>query len=266
VKHPAPIDEGEYDRQFRLFVRRYGKVPVCTNNHWCRASGFCDSARFGTRRGIKGENHRVHHPSPPMDPSNLFGTAFGTVYPQFVYDDPAHGNERLDFVDIPIGFYEPGSVATEKTHPLHGQDPFQPGEFRRVVELACRYGWTLNLFKHPTHMFMEGSRGRDALQVMLDHVAMLGKKVVHMGTDALCLWWHARARTELVRPGAHRAYEVKTDHPAGVLVKFLEESLPPGAAFELDDRPAQTAGRERRGKTWRFVWVPTGEHRLRIHA
>jgi hypothetical protein len=263
AKHPAPIEEREYERQFRLFVERYGTVPVCTNNHFCRASGWADSPRFGARRGIKGENHLLHHAIPPMDPVNLFGCPFGTVYPFFVYDDAEHGNERLDFVSIPIGLYEPGSIPWEQSHPFHGQDAFKPEEYRRVVDLALAYGWTLNVFVHPTHMHAQGSRTRDALCAMLDRIAERNARVVHFGTDALCLWWHERSRSRVLCAGAG-TYAIETGNKAGVLVRFLEESLPAEAKLELDGREVQCERRMRRGKPWVYVFVPQGSHLMRI--
>ena len=264
VEHPAPISPEEYDRQYGLYLARFGTAPVCVNNHWCRTSGWADTARMGARHGVKGEHHRVHHPSPPLDPVNLFGAVFGTVFPHFVYDDAAHGNERLEFVDVPITFYEPGAVSCEESHPYFGQDPFRPDEYRRIVRVACRQGWTLNLFLHPTHMFKEGGRGRDALREMLDEIERLGARVIHAGSDALCLWWHARARSSVDVEDAGARYTVRADHEDGLIVRFMAAALPNAPEFRLDGRTIVPALRERRGAVWHHVVVPKGAHTLSI--
>jgi len=263
VKHPAPVEEAEFDRQLRLFIQRYGKLPICANTHCLRASGWADTARFGARRGIKGENSMIHHKVPPMDPTNLFGTPFGTVYPFFVYDDAAHGNERLDFVSLPIGFYEPGAFAYEQTHPLFGKETFRPEEYRRVADLACEYGWTLDLFMHPGHLHSEKGRGRDALRCMLDRVAENGARAVRFGTDALTLWWHARSRTRIERRPEGDGFTVETAHGDGVLVRFLEEALPRDPIFTLDGKKVNVERRQRRGRTWLYVHAGEGRHGLR---
>ena len=268
VKHPAPIEEAEFDRQYRCYIERYGKPPICANTHFLRDSGWADMARFGAACGILGENIRVHYTLPPMDPVNLFGTPFGTVYPHFVYEDAEHGNVRLKFVTIPVGFYEPGSPSGEERHPYRNQDPYQPREYRRIVELACHYGWTLNLFMHPTHMSSAASRGQDALRCMLDRIRELGARVAHVGTDALCLWWHARSATRLTcaeqEQGGRFCYDIMTDHRDGVFVRFLEAAVPQGVRLELDGQAARVERRVRRGDAWLYVWVPVGGHRLNV--
>ena len=263
VEHPAAITEGEYDRQFRLFVDRYGKTPICVNNHWCRSSGWADTARFGAERGALGENHLVHHHSPPLDPVNLFGTAFGTVYPFFVFDDADHENRRLDFVSVPIGFYEPGSASGEKSHPQYGQDPLRPEEYRRVVDLACRYGWTLNVFMHPTHMSQAKNKGREAVEIMLTRIRELGAHVIHVGTDALCLWWHARGRTK-IESQEDGSLKVRTAHPGGVFIRVLAKALPADVQSEVSSTGMHNLERDRNGGSWRFVHVPEGEQTVRL--
>ena len=261
VEHPAAITEGEYDRQFRLFVDRYGKTPICVNNHWCRTSGWADTARFGAERGALGENHLVHHHSPPLDPVNLFGTAFGTVYPFFVFDDADHENRRLDFISVPIGFYEPGAASGERSHPQYGQDPLRPDEYRRVVDLACRHGWTLNVFMHPTHMSQEKNKGRQAVEIMLARIGEIGAHVMHVGTDALCLWWHARSRTEMALRQDGRL-GVQTDHSDGVFLRFRADALPSDARLEVDGAAVEAQQRERNGRSWRFARLPQGKHTI----
>lgn len=263
VKHPEPIDENEFDRQLKLFLERYGFTPVCFTNHYICASGWADSARFGAKRGLKGENACIHHPSPPMDPVNLFGCPFGTVYPFFVYDDAAHGNERYDFVNIPIGFYEPGSPSRERTHPFYEKEPYRPDEYQHVVDMACRGGWTLNIFMHPTHMSNPNSRGRDALRCMLDRIGELRAWVVHTGTDALCLWWHERSRTEIAEIG-DGAWRVATGHPDGITLRFSVNALPKNARFTLDGAEIPGENRLRNGREWIYIVIASGQHELRL--
>ena len=264
VTHPAPIEEEEFDRQVKLYVERFGKLPVCANTHCLRASGWADTARFGARRGLLGENSLIHHRVPPMNPTNLFGAPFGTMYPFFVYDDAAHGNERLVFVSVPIGFYEPGGAAGEESHPLFGKETFREDEYRRVTELACRYGWTLNLFIHPMSFRSKQYRTRETLQCMRDRVNELGARAVWHGTDAVTLWWHARAGTRLeCRPGK-REFTAAVAHAGGVLVRFLDTGLPAGASFTLDGRPLAAQRRSRLGRDWLYVLVPQGEHTLKV--
>ena len=254
----------EFDRQVKLYVECFGKLPVCANTHCLRASGWADTARFGARRGLLGENSLIHHRVPPMNPTNLFGAPFGTMYPFFVYDDAAHGNERLVFVSVPIGFYEPGGAAGEESHPLFGKETFREDEYRRVTELACRYGWTLNLFIHPMSFLSKQYRTRETLQCMRDRVNELGARAVWHGTDAVTLWWHARAGTRLeCRPGK-REFTAAVAHAGGVLVRFLDTGLPAGAFFTLDGRPLAAQRRSRLGRDWLYVLVPQGEHTLKV--
>lgn len=266
VRHPAPIPEAEFDRQFHRFLDRYEIKPICVNTHFLRDSGWADFARYASARGILGENIRVHYTLPPMDPVNLFGTPFGTVYPHFVYEDADRGNVRLPFVSVPIGFYEPGSPSGEERHPYRGQDPYRPEEYRRIAELACRYDWTLNVFMHPTHMSNLASRGQQAVSCMHDRIRELGARVLHVGTDALTLWWHARSATRVLQQSASpttTGYEIRTPSPSGILVRFLASALE-HATVKLDRRLARVECRERNGQQWLFVFVPAGEHRLEL--
>jgi len=263
VQHPAPVEEAEYDRQLKLFVERYGRLPVCVNTHCLRASGWADTARFGAQRGVLGENSLIHHRVPPSNPVNLFGTPFGAVYPFFVYDDAAHGNEKLNFVSLPVGFYEPGSYSYEETHPLYDKVTFNEAEYIRVAELACKYEWTLNLFLHPMNPGWEEQNGRwDSVRLMMDRAAQLGARVIYVGNDALTLWWHARSRTRLEAGAGEHELTVRTEHPEGVLVRFLEDALPGDVSFVLDGRPAHAHSRTRRDRAWVYVYVPEGEHTL----
>jgi len=260
VQHPCPIPEAEYERQLDNFIERFGFTPVCANTHYLRESGWADMARFGARRGILGLNSQVHYRLPPMDPVNLFGTPFGTVYPHFVYEDPERGHERLEFVTLPISFYEPGARTEEWQHPFCGQDPYRPDEYRRVTDLACAYGWTVNVFLHPCHVANAASRGRDAVQCMLDRIAEQDRHVVHVGNDALCLWWHAR-RASAITPSGDRSYTVKATHERGLVMRFPAASVT-DAVIEVDGTSVQPRIIERAGRAWACIVVPQGEHRV----
>jgi hypothetical protein len=94
--------------QAAAFRRHFGAGWTCSVNHSCRWTGWAEPARWMRDAGGKADNSFVHAPSPPSNPVNRLGFAFGTAFPFWFYDDWKGGNRKIEFLEEPITAYECG--------------------------------------------------------------------------------------------------------------------------------------------------------------
>ncbi|MGC8977528.1 MAG: hypothetical protein ACP5OB_07930 [Candidatus Ratteibacteria bacterium] len=106
--HPSGFDENDVKKQTEIFIDKFKKIPVCVNSHFLRWTGWYEPALWMEKYGIKGYNGKIHSRFPPLNPINKIGYAFGTSYPFFYWTDYKYENKKIEFIDLPITFYECG--------------------------------------------------------------------------------------------------------------------------------------------------------------
>jgi hypothetical protein len=236
--------------QAEAFRRRFGSGWTCSVNHCCRWFGWAEPARWMLEAGGKADNSWVHRGSPPMNPVNEVGFAFGTAFPFWFYDDWRGGNRRLAFLEEPITAYECGYV---------GRDGRDFETIRRVIEIAMRYHYTMNLFYHPVYIATYPAC-RAAIEEHQRCVAEWNVRAFYMGNDALYEWWKARSETRIrdaVYTGKGLRFTVETPHPSGAIVKVPQNRLRVRFVRVGAERSEWYEDR-RFGKRWAYIVIPYG--------
>lgn len=256
VEHPHAFTKQELAQQLDAYRRAYDETPTCTVFHWVSWTGWAEPARWLAELGLKGDNNRIHWRYPPVNPVNKVAFAFGTAYPMHYWDDAEHGNARIDFVSLPITAYEVGYQ--------RGVGP-EPSQLHRAIELAGLWNLTMSLFYHP--IYLQSPETQAAIREALAHIDRLGLKALHMGTDELCLWWHARdaSRIEWVeRSNDAVTISVHAEGKHGCVVQML---APKGEVTV--DPPLSNGGmviREHGGTRWLYVAMPPGDSTVTIRT
>jgi len=249
VEHPHRFTREELAAQLDSYLAAYGKMPVCTVFHWVSWTGWAEPARWLAELGLLGDNNRIHWRYPPINPANKVAYAFGSAYPQHVWDDARHGNVRIPFVSIPITGYEVGYVRDRG---------LEPSQLHRALDLAAFWNLTSSHFHHPIYLTEEP--GRAAVRETLSYLDRRGIRALQMGTDELCRWWHARDASALERvergPGLLRV-TVRTDWPAGCVLQVLVRQENP--AGTVNGEAVECVVREQHGALWAYLPVPSGE-------
>ena len=123
----------------------------------------------------------------------------------------------------------------------------------------------MSMFIHPVRLTEEAPR--QAVCEALAHIERLGINALHMGTDALCNWWHERDASEVervergdgeLRVAVHAASE------RGCVLEMLatEEDAP---AVTVNGAEATYVVRERSGERWLAIAAPQGRSEVRLH-
>jgi len=255
--HPYAFTREDVLAQMKAFIATFGKRPVCTVNHWCCWTGWSEPARWMLQAGGQGDNSRLHWGSPPINPVNRYGFAFGTSFPFHIYEDAAHGNQRLDFVIQPITAYEVGYEGENTDfETLH-----------RVIDLTVRYHLTTNMFYHPVYI-THYPACRKAIEEFRRYLMERNIFAIHQGNDAFCLWWKARGLSSLSgwQPsGDVIACEADVRYDGGAIIQIplgersLQEVL-------CDGQPVIWKLREEFGNRWVWVVVPSGKHRVVVQG
>lgn len=254
-EHPSAFTEQDVQRQAAMFRERFGRDSVCAVKHWCRWTGWAEPARWRAAAGEKADNSRIHWTSPPLNPVNLVGFAFGTAYPYHFWDDAQHANERIDFLSLPIVAYEVG---------YQGED-FCPEKVRAALEFATRYHLTCNFFYHPTYLARYPTCNQ-AVDELLRLIGDMPVGPVLMGPDALVHWWQARASArveEAVQAGAAIRFEAACEYQHGFVVKL---ALGEGTArcCLVDGTKAACETAHEFGRNWLFIPLAAGSHRVEV--
>ena len=222
-EHPGGYRRHDVGRQARLFRETFGCESVCSVMHWGRWTGWAEPARWLSECGGRADNSFIGWTSPPLNPVNTIGFAFGSALPRYFWDDAAHGNERIDLLELPVVAYEVG----------YDGDEFLPEKIHQGLALASRYRLTFNFFWHPVWIARLAAcrRAIDELATLIGEMAV---PPVLMGPDQLCRWWEARARWRLrsaSQADARVVVDAACDHPDGFVLKLATGGGPASACL-----------------------------------
>ena len=251
--HPGGFTEDDVRDQMALYRKAFGRVPVCTVNHWCRWTGWAEPAKWMLGAGAKADNSRIHWGSPPLNPVNRLGFAFGTAFPYFFRDDWRAQNRRIPFLQEPIVAYETGyegdATDFEMTH--------------RVVDIAARYHMTMDMFHHPVYLHSYPAC-RAAIDEFLRYLRARRLRAVFMGNDELWRWWWERSKariTDARLTEGEVSFTARCAYRSGFIVKIPFGRQEPVRCL-VDGRRARFQIERRCGRKWMLVALPAGEHRV----
>ncbi|MBO3803794.1 MAG: hypothetical protein JTT11_08020 [Candidatus Brockarchaeota archaeon] len=256
--HPGGFSEEDVKRQADLYVRRFGSAPVCANTHWWRWCGWAEPAIWMAEAGIMADNSFAHRRSPPLDPRNTVGFSFGTSFPHFFWSNFRRGNERIDFLELPVTSYEVGySFSWEGLD----EGTVDVPQLRKALLLAKHYGATMCMFYHPVYLARVPSCRR-CVDELLSIARSEGLEVLHLGADEVVAWWtsRSRARIEGARfEGGVLKFKSSCSYEDGLIAK-----IPIG-----DREPLGLGARgkvvEKFGNRWLLLPIPPGENEISVH-
>ncbi len=249
--------EADIKEQMDAFYSMYHFYPICTVNHWVRWTGWVETAKWMLSAGGKADNSFIHHPSPPLNPANRLGFAFGTCFPFYFYDDYLHDNSKIDFLEEPITAYEVGynSDGTNDFDVIH-----------KVIDIAEKYHLTMNMFYHPINIY-NYEACRKAIEEVLAYIEKRGIKAVHKGNDGLWEWWSKRSISKIMDAVIDEnviTFNALCEYKDGMVVKIpincSDISTPP----MVDEKPTAFRICKDFGIYWIYVVVPEGFHNARI--
>lgn len=255
-EHPYAFTEAEVLQQAEWYERAFGERAACSVFHWCHWTGWSEPAEWLLKAGGCADNSRIHRGSPPLNPTNMVGYAFGTSFPYYFFRDWRGGNERLPFLSEPITLYECGyryeDLQTDFTQ-LH-----------RGLEMAARYHLTACMFFHPINVYRaEGCR--EAIRETLRWLEAHGVAACHMGNDELARWWFARSQTRLTEAtvsGEATRFIVQCDWPQGCVVQVpCRGEL---AGLRSSSSPCEATLREEPWGRWLWVACPCGRTSVEV--
>jgi hypothetical protein len=209
--HPTGFTQEDVQRQWDFYMQTFGRAPVASVIHWCRWIGWAEPAKWMREAGCRADNSFIGVTSPPLNPVNNIGFAFGTAFPHYFYDDWRGENERIDFLAEPIMCYEVGyegdEVFPEKTH--------------LAVDLAAYFHYTVDFFHHP--IYFAGTTGcGKAVDELLRYVAERKLRAIYLGCDAVWEWWDARHRSSVEvtsQTSDELSLTVRCEYATGMVVK-----------------------------------------------
>jgi hypothetical protein len=253
--HPYAFTEAEVLQQAQWYEDAFGERAACSVFHWCHWVGWAEPAEWMLRAGGCADNSRIHRSSPPLNPVNLLGYAFGTSFPFHFYRDWRGGNERLPFLSEPITAYECGYDGASDTTDFT--------QLHRGLEMAVTYHLTTDLFFHPINVFRYVSC-REAILEVLRWLEERGVVARHMGNDELARWWFARSQATLTDTTVARdatTFTVTCDWPDGCVVQVPCRGEPAGV-----DPPGVCEYRVRTEPwgRWLDVSCPAGTHQVTV--
>ena len=253
--HPSPFSKKDVLDQAALFRAAFGCRPICSVNHWCRWTGWAEPAAWMLAAGGKADNSRIGRASPPLNPVNTLGFAFGTPFPYFFRDDWRNGNTRIPFLQEPIVAYEIGYEGEEVDFDI----------LHRAVDLAARYHMAMNMFCHPVYIHSSAACRR-AIDELLRYLRAKKLKAVFMGNDELWRWWWQRSKARIRAPrlaDGCASFKAKCGYRAGFVVKVPlgREKL---QRCIVNGKPARFQIKRWLGQNWAFLPLPPGEHEVMI--
>jgi len=243
-KHPVCFTPDDVVQQARLFRETFGRDSVCGVNHWCRWTGWAEPARWMRAAGSRADNSYINWTSPPLNPVNTLGFAFGSSFPRYFWDDAGHHNVRIDLVEIPIVAYEVGYLREE----------FRPEKLHQALALARNLHLTMNFFWHPVYVATHPAY-RHAIDELVGLMNGMPVPPVLMGSRAFIT--HARRDCDCV------SFRAECNYRDGFVVK-----VPTGAA------PAKECSRDGSilafesafefGQYWAYIPLAGGSHALQL--
>jgi len=254
-EHPGGFTREDVLAQARAFREEFGRDSICSVMHWNRWCGWAEPARWMREAGCLADNSFAGWTSPPLNPVNTLGFAFGSAYPRRIWDDAAHGNAPLDFLELPVMAYELGYL---------GGQCF-PERIREALELATRYHLTFDFFWHP--VYIARSDGcRRAIDELVRLIDAMETAPVLMGPDGLTHWWRARAASSVrgaTATGAAVTFEARCDCADGFVVK-IPTGERPAASCTVDGAPARFETANEFGQHWVFIPLVSGNHSVTV--
>ena len=254
-EHPCGFKREDVIQQARAFRGKFGYESVCSVTHCARWCGWAEPARWMRESGCLADNSFFGWTSPPSNPVNTLGFAFGSAYPRRFWDDAAHGNAPLDFLELPILAYELGYL----------EDKFFPGRIREGLELATRHHLTFNFFWHPIYITRYPAC-RKAIDELVRLMGKMETPPVLMGPDALTRWWRSRAaasiRNAAATPGKV-AFETRCDYSDGFVIK-IPTGEKPAAKCMVNGSPVHFESAHEFGRHWAFIPLTRGMHSVEL--
>ncbi len=255
VKTREFYTQKELEEQLDLYESYYGKTPVASVNHCLMFTGWTEQARWASARGIKGDNGRSHtRLMPDPNPINVLGTAFGTTYPHFVYDDFEHDNKKLPYVYIPIVFYEARVRLDE-----HRDEDIE--RIRSIIDRAKYNSWTMAMFFHPVYI-TRSPECNEAIDQILEYIHEKKYRVIHMGTDQICQWWFDRSESKIKikeQTGSQLKLTVSAKSKLGLTVRLPDTGY---TSCIVSGKKTQCEQTEVSGRSCLLINVPYGEHEV----
>lgn len=241
----------EFDRQVDLFEQTFGITPKIQVPHCVMFWGWTETARWCAERGILGDNGKFPaRLMPDPNPINTFGFPFGTSYPVYVYDDALHGDKKLNYLSIPAIYYEPRVYAETRERDLEVLED----RIARSVENA----WMLPMFFHPVYVARDEAANA-AIRAALEIVKRRGFRVLHLGPDALAVWWGERCASTVRRSSEH-AFDVDVRAERGVILRLPDGGAAPKC--RLDGRAAEPEYKVVAGQPAWYLPVERGFHTM----
>ena len=245
-----PYTEDGHKVQAALFEKSFGfRTRTNTNHCFIQGATAAERMRWLESAGIVADNGKLGEIDPSdINAFNLSGYAFGTAFPRYTCDDPAHGNRRIGTLEIPITYYEPRYSRGETEKYDH------PERITGYVDAAARHARIVQFFLHPHYLAPDRANTRYALAALdlaKAHWEEQGYRPYLTTTDAVAAFWHARANTVLLAENETRL-TVKSDAP--MLLR-----LPSGVKrVKIDDIETQIQTRRVRGEEIALVAIPAG--------
>ena len=241
----------ELDEQVDLFEKTFGITPKIQVPHCVMFWGWTETARWCAERGILGDNGKFPaRLMPDPNPINTFGFPFGTSYPVYVYDDALHGDVRLNYLSIPAIYYEPRVYEETRERDLK--------VLEEHIEQSVANAWMLPMFFHPVYVAQDEA-ANSAILAELDIVKRRGYRVLHLGPDALAVWWGERCASTVRRASEH-TFDVDVRAERGVILRLPEPLKEPKC--RLDDREVVPERRVIAGCPAWYLPVEKGTHVL----
>lgn len=258
---PLAFTEADIKEQAEAFYKEYGFHAICTVNHWCRWTGWAETAKWMREAGGKADNSFIHHRLPPLNPSNRLGFVFGTSFPFYFYDDYRGENKKIDFLEEPITAYEVGYSASDVT------------DFdivHRSIDMAANYHLVMDMFYHPINVYNHPAC-RSAIEEVLRYIESKGMVAVHMGNDGIWKWWDKRSRSQITDVILHEengrtnmVFSTSCEYDDGMIVKIPVKSANLSTPPLCNGQSASYRIRESFGRKWLYVIIPEGAHKVEI--
>lgn len=247
----------DLERQWRMFVDRYGVRPEVYVAHCLRWCGWDETPLELERLGMTGECQRagINTPLGVANPCDRIGHAWGTVFPFHYWAGAGEGNRRIRFLSMPIQCYEMGYQWETDTNDFT--------HLRVQLDMALRYRLTTSMFYHPCNMERFESCRR-AVDQTLRYVKGRKARVVHSGADALARWWMARsaAGIEEERRGARRVVRVRSECDGGVTLRVPRNGGVRSLRVKVDGKQRTANAGRAAAKGSLMVPLEAGEHEV----
>lgn len=249
----ARFTREEFEEQLDCYEKHFGETPVVFVNHCIMFYGWTELARWASERGILGDNNKFPaRMMPDANPINTFGFPFGTSYPVRVYDDAIHCDKALEYFSVPAILYEP------RIYPETAERDKANLE-RHILDSAAN-GWFLPMFFHPVYIAQD-ENANAAIVEMLDIVKRHDLRVVHLGVDAVVLWWNDRLKSSIATDGAGK-YTVDVKSDKGLVIRIPGNENAPVCV--LDGKPVAMEKKSISGRCGWFLAVEQGVHKLEV--